>query len=84
MAPRQMKMPEKIELEPEETFSQSKRPDIGRFVLQVDRQIKGSYPTAATAHAVGLVIKNNFPLLHVTVYDSVEFVHTTIAAAATS
>jgi hypothetical protein len=84
MAPRQMKMPEKPELEPEETFSQRKRPETGRFFLQVDRQTKGSYPILETAHAAGLAIKNNYPLLHVTVYDTVEFTHTTIIASATS
>ena len=61
MAPRQMKMPEKTEAEPEEKFSQRKRlVEVGRFVLQVDRQTKGSYPTADAAHAAGLAIKNDF------------------------
>jgi hypothetical protein len=85
MAPRQMKMPEKTEAEPEEKFSQRKRlVEVGRFVLQVDRQTKGSYPTADAAHAAGLAIKNDFPLLHVTVYDSVEHAGTTIAVSAAS
>jgi hypothetical protein len=85
MAPRQMKMPEKTEFEPEEKISQRKRPaEVGRFVLQVDRQTKGSYPTSETAFAAGLAIKNDFPLLHVTVYDSVERARTTIAVSATS
>ena len=84
MAPRQMKMPEKAEPEAEETFSQRKRPETGRFFLQVDRQTKGSYPTADTAHAAGLAIKNKYPLLHVTVYDRTEASHTAIAASAES
>lgn len=85
MAPRQMKMPEKTEAEPEEKFSQRKRlVEVGRFVLQVDRQTKGSYPTADAAHAAGLAIKNDFPLLHVTVYDSVEHAGTTITVSAAS
>jgi hypothetical protein len=84
MAPRQMKMPEKTETELEEKFSQRKRPEVERFVLQVDRQTKASYPTAETAFAAGIAIKNAFPLLHVTVYDSVEHVRTTIAASATA
>jgi hypothetical protein len=83
MAPRRMKMPDKIATEPEEKFSQRKRPEAERFVLQVDRQTKGSYPTAETAFAAGLAIKNDFPLLHVTVYDSVERARTTISASAT-
>ena len=83
MAPRQMKMPEKTETEREEKFSQRKRPEPERFV-QVDRQTKGSYPTAETAHAAGLAIKTDFPLLHVTVYDSVERARTTIGVLATT
>jgi hypothetical protein len=46
MAPRQMKMLEKTEAEPEEHFSRRKRPELGRYLLQVDRQTKGSYQTA--------------------------------------
>ncbi len=49
MAPRQMKMPEikmptktEADAEPEEHFSQRKRPELGRFLLQVDRQTKGT------------------------------------------
>lgn len=83
MAPRQMKMPEKTETEWGENFSQRKRPEVERFILQVDRQTKGSYPTAETAHAAGLAIKNDYPLLHVTVYDSVERAGTTIAVSGT-
>ena len=84
MAPRQMKMPEKTETEHEEKFSQRKRPEAERFILQVDRQTKGSYATAEAAHAAGLAIKNDFPLLHVTVYDSVEHARATIGVSATT
>jgi hypothetical protein len=84
MAPRQMKMPKKIESETEEHLSQRQRPEVGRFVLQVDRQTKGTYQTAETAHAAGLAIKNDYPLLHVTVYDSVERAGMTIAVPAAS
>ena len=45
MAPRQMKMPVKDdsgkEKAPDEVFSQQKRPERGRYLLQVDRQTKG-------------------------------------------
>lgn len=84
MAPRQIKMPEKTEPEPEQRLSQRKRPELGRFLLQVDRQTKGSYPTAETAHSAGLAIKKNHPILHVTVYDSVEYADTTITLPASS
>jgi hypothetical protein len=47
MATRQIKMPVKdnSEQEVEEVFSQRKRPERGRYLLQVDRQTKGSYTT---------------------------------------
>jgi hypothetical protein len=83
MATRQMKMREKTtEAEPEEHLSQRKRPEAGRYLLQVDRQTKGSYQTAESAKAAGDVIKNGYPLLHVTVYDTVEYATTTLGVAA--
>ena len=56
----------------QEVLSQSKRPEVGRFLLQVDRQTKRSYATAEAAEAAGMVIKKNHPLVRVSVYDSVE------------
>ena len=50
--------------------SQSKRPDSGQFRLLVDRQTKGSYPTSEAAEQAGFAIKQGFPLVQVTVYDS--------------
>ena len=84
MASRQMKMPEKVESEPERPFSQRKRPELGRYLLQVDRQTKGSYQTAETAELAGLAIKKEYPILHVTVYDSVNSASTVIAVPAAS
>jgi hypothetical protein len=51
MAPRQIKMPVKqnADKETEEVFSQRKRPESGRYLLQVDRQTKGSYKTSEAA-----------------------------------
>ena len=80
MAPRQMKMPEKAEAEPEEHFSQRKRPESGRYLLQVDRQTKGSYQTVESAKTVGLAIKKEYPILHVTVYDCVDFASTVLGS----
>jgi hypothetical protein len=84
MATRQMKMPdkksEKIEDEPFEHFSQRKRAEVGRYLLQVDRQTKGSYQTAETAESAGHSIKKDYPLLHVAVYDTVEFATSIITA----
>jgi hypothetical protein len=82
MAPRQMKMPEKLDAEPEEHFSQRKRPEAGRYLLQVDRQTKGSYQTAESAQSAGLAIKKDYPILHVTVYDSIDFASTVLEAPA--
>jgi hypothetical protein len=83
MAPRQMKLPEKtienVETEPVEHLSQRKRPEVGRFLLQVDRQTKGSYQTVEAGKSVGLMIKKDYPLLHVTVYDTVEYATSILA-----
>ena len=59
----------------QELITQCKRPDSGRFHLQVDRQTKGSYPTYEAAEAAGISIKKGYPMLEVAVYDSVESVH---------
>jgi hypothetical protein len=77
MAQGRMKMPEKkktgnVEVEMPEQFQPCRRPEPGRFVLQVDRQSKSSYQTAETAKSAGLAIKKCYPLLHVAVYDTVE------------
>jgi hypothetical protein len=74
MATRQIKMPVKDDSEQamEEPFSQRKRPERSRFLLQVDRQTKGSYTTSEAAQAAASVIKNSYPILQVSVYDTVE------------
>ncbi len=84
MASRQIKMPAKEDSEkPEEdVFTQRKRPELGRYLLQVDRQTKNSYPTAEAAHKAGLVIKTGHPVVQVSVYDTVENAHTTIGVQA--
>lgn len=59
--------------EPEqELFSQRKRPEEGRFRLQVDRQTKGSYKTAEAAEEAGMAIKLGYPIVKVVVYDAVD------------
>ena len=67
MAPRQIKMPVKddTEKQAEEAFSQRKRPETGRYLLQVDRQTKGSYKTSEAAQSAGLEIKTGYPLVQV-------------------
>ncbi len=86
MAPRQIKMPVKDDSEKEVdvVISQRKRPETGRYWLQVDRQTKGSYTTAEAAQSAALVIKTGHPIVQVSVYDSVESTHTLVEAPAAS
>jgi len=55
----------------QETVSQRRRPEAGQFLLQVDRQTKASFVTLEAAEKAGLVIKKNFPVVRVSVYDSI-------------
>ncbi len=86
MASRQIKMPVKekddLEKEPDEVFSQRKRPERGRYLLQVDRQTKGSYTTSEAAQSAALVIKTAYPIVQVSVYDSVDNTNTLVEAPA--
>jgi hypothetical protein len=86
MATRQIKMPvkETSEQEVEDVFSQRKRPERGRFLLQVDRQTKGSYTTAEAAQAAALIIKKNYPIVQVSVYDSVDNSNTLVEVSPAS
>jgi hypothetical protein len=86
-ASRQIKMPAKNnhpEQEAEEVFSQSKQPERGRYLLQVDRQTKNSYTTSEAAQSAALAIKTSYPIVQVSVYDSVEHTHTMVVAPAAS
>jgi hypothetical protein len=85
MAPRQMKMPVKdiTNKEAEEKFSQRKRPESGRYLLQVDRQTKGSYKTSEAARSAGLEIKTGYPIVQVSIYDSVDNSHSLVKLPAT-
>jgi len=78
MAPRQIKMPVKDDTDKkaaEEVFSQRKRPESGRYLLQVDRQTKGSYKTSEAAQSAALEIKTGYPMVQVSIYDSVDNSH---------
>jgi hypothetical protein len=44
----------------------------------VDRQTKGSYKTSEAAQAAALAIKTGYPIVQVSVYDSVEYTHTMV------
>ena len=86
MASRQIKMPVKDDSEKEQevddVFSQRKRPERGRYLLQVDRQTKGSYTTSEAAQAAALAIKTGYPIVQVSVYDSVDNVNTLVEVPA--
>jgi hypothetical protein len=75
-----MKMSKKNGTEPEEQLSQ--RPELDRYLLQVDRQTKSSYHTVESAESAGLAIKKNYPMLHVAVYDIVKGTSTVLVAPA--
>jgi hypothetical protein len=80
MAPRVIKLREQEEpaQDEPEVLSQRKRPELGRFLLQVDRQTKGSYTTIQAAETAGMVVKKSYPILQVAVYDTAESVNTLI------
>ncbi len=87
MASRQIKMPVKDDAEKEkddELPSQRKRPETGRYWLQVDRQTKGSYTTSEAAQSAALVIKTGYPIVQVSVYDTVEYTDTMVEIPATA
>src|SRR6266849_10749067 len=56
-------------------FSQRRKPEVGQFRLQVDRQTKASFKTYEAAEEAGLVIKKGHPVVRVAVYDAVECVN---------
>jgi hypothetical protein len=57
------------ELEPE-FFKQRRRPESGKFRLQVDRQTKAWYATREAADEAALAINKAFPILQVAVHDT--------------
>ncbi len=63
-------------------LSQAKRPEPGRFWLQVDRQTKSSFGTFDEAQAAGLIIKGKFPIVQIAVYDKVELTNTVVTVSA--
>jgi len=45
---------------------------FGRYLLQVDKQTKGSYKTPEAAQSAALEIKIAYPIVQVSIYDSVD------------
>lgn len=81
MTSRQMKMPVKADADTsaDDVLSQRKRPELGRYLLQVDRQTKGSYASTNAAQSAALTIKRGHPVVQVSVYDAVENTNTIVA-----
>ena len=72
-------IPNRKQDEPEQDIStQYKRPEAGRYRLQVDRQTKGYFATLEAAEKSGLVIKQKYPKLHVSIYDGAESTNKTV------
>jgi hypothetical protein len=58
-----------IALNMPEARGQRRTTEAGRYWLQIDRQTKSSYDTAEAAAAAGLLIKKQFAMVQVAVYD---------------
>ena len=67
---------------PAKLFPQGKRPEIGRYRLEVDRQMKRSFTSFEDAQIAGLAIKSKHPIVKVSIYDAFEGLNTTIEAPA--
>jgi hypothetical protein len=52
-----------------EARAQRRTTEPGRYWLQIDRQTKSSYDTAEAAATAGLLIKKQFSMVQVAVYD---------------
>ena len=59
----------------QEPLGQRKRPETGRFRLQVDRQTKASFANYDDAEGAGLAIKKGHPIVQVSVYDATDSVN---------
>ena len=66
-----LKKPEKQDA-PEVFAVDQRRPKLERFRLQVDRQLKASYPAMEAAEAAAKAIKAAYPVLQVSIYDAEE------------
>jgi hypothetical protein len=63
--------PQEREAEIENAPTQQKRPEIGRYLLQIDRQTKRSFETEEAATKAAQIIKNGHPIVQVAIYDTV-------------
>ena len=63
-------MPKKEAVEEVSVKAGQSRPILGRFRLQVDRQIKATYASMEEAETAGKAIKKAHPIVQVSVYDA--------------
>jgi hypothetical protein len=71
---RHFRMPAKKVAKPEQAEEEHPRrqqTDTERYLLQIDGQTKRSFKTPEAAQGVALEIKARFPILQVSIYDSV-------------
>jgi len=61
-----------------ELRSQRKRPETGRYRLEVDRQMKKSFISFEEAQTAGIAIKAKHPIVRVAIYDVTEGINTDI------
>jgi hypothetical protein len=84
MADRELRMPTKknisegVAREIEKMPSQRRRPESSRYLLQIDRQTKGSFQTFEDAHLAALKIRKSYPIIQVAVHDRMDHVHTSV------
>jgi hypothetical protein len=64
--------------QPEEERPRQQHQDTERYLLQIDRQTKGSFKTPEAAWSAALEIKSRFPVLQVSIYDSATKSHTIV------
>jgi hypothetical protein len=85
VAQRRIKMPVKAGKESAENAPcQRKQTEVGRYLLQVDRQTKGSFHTFEETRSAAVQIKTGFPILQVSIYDSVSKSYTLVDSPARS
>jgi hypothetical protein len=86
MAPRQMKMPAKNDFdnEHEEVFSQRKRPESGRYLLQWMGRQKAHTKHRRLLKLPGVKLRRPYPIVQVSIYDSIDNTHTLVAVTPAS
>jgi hypothetical protein len=85
VAQRQIKMPAKDKrVLSEEAPSQRRQTEAGCYLLQVDRQTKSSFDSFEAAQSAAMQLKSGFPILHVSIYDSISKSYTLVDLPARS